>query len=121
MGYNIGMALHTSNLYGKIHVTDDAIRTVVGATALETYGIYGLHGKMHELTVGKTIKKGTFKRAVRVDTKDNRIYIELGVILKYGMSIDAVSDTVRNAIKYNVENFTGMPVECININVLGIK
>lgn len=115
------MALNTSNLYGKIHVTDDAIRTVAGATALESYGIYGLHGKVHELTAGKNISKGTFKRAVRVDTKDNRIYIEINVILKYGITIDAVAETVRSAIKYNVESFTGMSVECININVLGIK
>jgi len=115
------MALNTSNLYGKIHVTDDAIRTVAGATALETYGIYGLHGKSHELVAGKTVRKGTFRRAVRVDTKDNRIFIEIGVILKYGVSIDVVAEQVRSAIKYNVESFTGMPVECININVLGIK
>ena len=115
------MALNTSNLYGKINVTDDAIRTLAGATALESYGIYGLHGKMHEIVAGRTINKGTFKRAVRVDTKDNRIYIELGVILKYGVSIDVISEQVRSAVKYNVESFTGMPVECININVLGIK
>jgi uncharacterized alkaline shock family protein YloU len=115
------MALNTSNLYGKIHVTDDAIRTVAGATALEAYGVYGLHGNVRELIVGKSINKGTFKRAVRVDTKDNRIYLEIGVILKYGVSIDAVAEAVRSAIKYNVESFTGMPVECININVLGIK
>jgi len=115
------MALNTSNLYGKINVTDDAIRTVAGATALEGYGIYGLQGKMHEIVAGKFISKGTFKRAVRVDTKDNRIYIELNVILKYGVSIDVVSEQVRSAIKYNVESFTGMSVECININVLGIK
>lgn len=115
------MAVNTSNLYGKIHVTDDAIRTVAGATALESYGIYGLHGKVHELTAGKTINKGTFKRAVRVDTKDNRIYIEINVILKYGVSVDAIAESVRNAIKYNVESFAGMLVECININVLGIK
>jgi len=115
------MALNTSNLYGKIHVTDDAIRTVAGATALESYGIYGLHGRTHELVAGKSIRTGTFKRAVRVDTKDNRIYIELGVILKYGVSIDVVTEQLRSAIKYNVESFAGMPVECININILGIK
>ena len=115
------MALNTSNLYGKIHVTDNAIRTVAGATALESYGIYGLHGKVHELTAGKHISKRTFKNAVRVDTKDNRIYIEISVILKYGVSIDVVSEQLRSAIKYNVESFAGMAVECININVLGIK
>ena len=114
------MALYTSNLYGKILVTDEAVRTVVGATALESYGVNGLYGWTYNVEKGKP-SKGDFKRAVRVDTRDNRIFIELNVILKYGMSVDAVTVSLRGAIKYNVELFTGMPVEVININVLGIK
>ena len=114
------MALYTSNLYGKILVTDEAVRTVVGATALESYGVNSLYGWTHEIARGKP-KQGTFKRAVRVDTRDNRIFIEISIILKYGVSVDAVTESLRGAIKYNVELFTGMPVEVININVLGIK
>ena len=103
------MALYTSNLYGKITITDDAVRTVVGATTLESPGIYGLPGD----------KK--FRRAIRVDARDNRIYIEVNVLLKYGVSIEAVTESLRGAIKYNVELFTGMNVEVVNINVLGIR
>ena len=113
------MALATSNLYGKIVVTDSAVRTVVGATALESYGIYGFEG-MRESSRKKVIEK-VFKRAIRIDMRDNRIYIEVNVIIKYGVSIDAVTESLRSAIKYNVELFTGMNVEVVNINVLGIK
>jgi uncharacterized alkaline shock family protein YloU len=115
------MALNTSNLYGKIAVTDAAIRTVAGTTALESYGVYGLVGHGVEIQAGKPLKPDSFKKSVRIDTKDNRIYVEINVILKFGVSVDAVAESLRNAIKYNVENFTGMTVECININVLGIK
>jgi len=113
------MALCTSNLYGKINISSGAVRTVVGATALETSGVYGLKGLMR--SNGGKDTKGSLKRAVRVDLRDNRIYIEVSVALKYGVSIDAVTESMRSAIKYNVELFTGMPVEVININVLGIK
>jgi len=110
------MALSTSNLYGKIVVTEDTIRTVVGATTLEGYGVYGLDGMR-----GKRACERHLRRAIRVDVRDNRIYIEVNVILKYGVSIDAVTESIRGAIRYNVELFAGTHVEVVNINVLGIK
>lgn len=113
------MALHTSNLYGKILITDNAVRTVVGATTMESYGIYGFNGSQDTIN-GKSAAK-IFKRAIRIDARDNRIYIEVSIILKYGVSVDAVTESLRSAIKYNVELFAGMPVEVININVTGIR
>ena len=114
------MALYTSNLYGKILVTDEAVRTVVGATALESYGVFGLAGWTREEKNGKPNNK-SFKKAIRVDVRDNRIYIEVNVVLKYDVSFDAVTESLRGAIKYNTELFAGMPVEVINVNVLGIR
>jgi len=112
------MALYTSNLYGKILITDESVRTVAGAAALESYGVDRLAGISHAKG-GHTRKN--FKRSVRIDTRDNRIYIEINVILKYGVSVDATVESLRGAIKYNVGLFSGMPVEVININVLGIE
>ena len=113
------MSLYTSNLYGKLLITDDAVRTAAGATALESYGVFGLYGWRYDAKKKKPL--GNFKKAIRIDARDNRIYIEINVILKYGVSIDAVTESLRGAIRYNVELFTGMTVEVININVLGIK
>jgi uncharacterized alkaline shock family protein YloU len=115
------MSLTTQNLYGKIVITDEAIRTIAGASAMDTFGVYGLCTRKHELHAYQMISRKTFRGGVWIDTKNNRIYIDINLILKYGVSIDAVSDSVRNAVKYNVENATGMTVECININVMGIK
>lgn len=106
--YNTCMALRTSNLYGKILVSDEAVRTVVGTSVLECYGIWGLGNRK-------------IKRAVRIHSINNRIYIEVNVYLCFGVNIDAVIESVRSAIKYNVQNFSGMIVEVINVNVMGIK
>ena len=43
------------------------------------------------------------------------------IILKYGVSINAVAESVRRSVKYNVEQFTGMIVDAVNINVVGVK
>ena len=43
------------------------------------------------------------------------------VILKFGLSIEAVSESLRSTIKYGVENFTGMVVNTVNVHVVGIR
>jgi len=92
----------TSNLYGKIIISKSAIKQVVLATAVECYGV---------AQVGRA----------RVACEDNRIEATVAVFLKFGVTIDPVIDSIRRAIKYNVENFTGMTVDSVNIDVLGIK
>ena len=101
MGYTYFVAFRTSNLYGKIVITNNAIRDVVGMTASECYGV-------------------AYSKSGFVTNDNGRISITVKIALKFGVSIDAVLESVRSAIKYDVEKFTGMIVECINIDVMGI-
>ena len=39
----------------------------------------------------------------------------------YGVSISTVADNLIESVKYKVEEFTGMPVEKINIFVEGVR
>jgi uncharacterized alkaline shock family protein YloU len=41
--------------------------------------------------------------------------------MKYGVSISAVAESLKEAIKYKVEGFTGMIVDTVNVNVIGVK
>ena len=60
-------------------------------------------------------------RGVKVTTEGNRIYIDMYVVIKYGVSIGAVAESLREAVKYKVESFTGMIVDTVNVNVIGVK
>ena len=42
-------------------------------------------------------------------------------ILKYGVSIGTVTDNLKSTVKYGVEQFTGMIVDSVNINVVGVR
>ena len=42
-------------------------------------------------------------------------------MMKYGVSINAVAESLKEAIKYKVEKFTGMIVDTVNVNVIGVK
>ena len=47
--------------------------------------------------------------------------IDFHLIVAYGVNILAVSDNLISNVKYKVEEFTGFPVEKINIFVEGVR
>ena len=52
---------------------------------------------------------------------DNKIIIDFHVIVAYGVNIQTISDTLISTVKYQVEEFTGLKIEKINIFVEGVR
>ena len=115
------MTVDTNNYYGKISVNNDAIASVAGFTALECYGVVDLVARKFGDSFREMISKQRKSRGIKILTIGDRIHIDLDIILKYGVSISAVAESVRRSVKYNVEQFTGMIVDSININVVGVR
>ena len=72
-------------------------------------------------TLAELLGKDAGGKGVRVATSGNRIFIDVYVLIKYGVSIEAVAESLKEAIKYKVEKFTGMIVDTVNVNVMGLK
>ena len=58
---------------------------------------------------------------MKVVSKGDRVYIDIFVVFKFGMSISAVADSLKSTVKYGVENFTGMIVDTVNVHVEGVS
>ena len=67
------------------------------------------------------LKKENAARGVNVAVNDNRVKIELHVIVAYGVSIRAVAQNVLESVRYKVEEYTGLTVEKINVVVEGVR
>jgi uncharacterized alkaline shock family protein YloU len=52
---------------------------------------------------------------------DNRIFIDIYILVFDGVSVDAVEASLKSAIIYHVEQFTGMRVKSIDVHVVGMK
>ncbi len=115
------MPVNTTNSYGKISITEEAIESVCAKVALDCYGVVDLVAKKFSDNLHELFKKKSSNKGVKVITVDNKIYIDLYVILKYGVSINAVAESLKSTIKYSVEKFTGMIVDSVNVNVLGVR
>jgi uncharacterized alkaline shock family protein YloU len=115
------MSVRTSNAYGDIAITNEAVAQLAGKITEECYGIVERVSRRLTDSVLELFKKNDEGRGVRVSIVKDRIRIDLYVVLKFGMSISAVAESLRKSVKYSVENFTGMVVERVNISVVGIK
>ena len=115
------MPVTTSNIYGKISVSDEAIAKVAAHAALECYGIVEMVSSRLTDSFFQIVKKDPYAKGVKVTTVSDRIYIDVSVVIKFGVSISAVADSLKNAVKYKVEQFTGMIVDTVNVNIAGVK
>ncbi len=115
------MAVKTSNACGKISISDEAIAKVTSFASLECYGIVEMVSRklLESLSRFFGVDKGA--KGVKVITNGDRIYIDVYVVIKFGVSISAVADSLKDAIKYKVEKFTGMVVDTVNVNITGVK
>jgi uncharacterized alkaline shock family protein YloU len=88
---------------------------------MESYGIVEMVSRRFTDSLSLLFNKGEGGRGIKVTTSGNRIYVDVYVVMKYGVSITAVAESLKEAIKYKVEVFTGMIVDTVNVNVLGVK
>lgn len=115
------MSVITSNAYGKISISDLAIAKVAAQAAVESYGIVDTVAHRFSDTLAELLKKDAGGKGVRVVTSGNRITIDVAVVVKYGVSIEAVAESLKEGVKYKVERFTGMIVDSVNVNIVGLK
>ena len=115
------MSVNTSNVYGKISISDLAIAKVAANAALECYGIVDTVSRRLSDSISELLKRQNDGKGVKVTTNGDRIFIDVNVIIKYGVSINAVAESLKEAIKYKVEKFTGMIVDTVNVNIIGVK
>lgn len=115
------LTVDTNNYYGNISISDNSIRIVAGFAALDCYGVVDLVSRSLKDSARELFKKESYSKGIKISHIDNRIFIDVYCILKYGVSISAVAESLRKAVKYSVENFTGMLVDAVNVHVVGVR
>ena len=110
-----------NNKMGQIQIDTDVIALYAGTTAVECFGIVGMAAVSMKDGLVKLLKRESLTHVINVTINDNAIEIDFHVIVSYGVSISTVADNLIESVKYKVEEFTGMPVEKINIFVEGVR
>lgn len=113
---------HMNTKIGEILIDNDVLAKYAGASAIECFGVVGMASVNMKDGIVKLLKRGdSLSHGVNVTLEENKIMIDLHIIVSYGVSISAVADNLISNVKYNVEEFSGLEVRKINIFVEGVR
>lgn len=115
------MSARKVNALGEIVIVDEVLATLAGISAIECYGIVGMASKRATDGIVELLGRENLSRGVKVHTQNDQIIIDLYIIVEYGISIATVAKNIIETVKYNVENFTGMNVNQVNVRVEGVR
>lgn len=115
------MSAKLENEYGIISIDNEVIARIAGITAVESYGIVGMAAKNVKDGIVQLLKKESLTKGIKVNINENKVSIDLHIIVEYGTNISAIADNIISTVKYNVEAMVGIEVETVNIFVEGVR
>jgi len=64
--------------------------------------------------------KDPLYKGIKINQGDDGISIDVSVIVDYGVRIPSVAWDIQTNVKNEVENIVEMPVNAVNIHVMGV-
>lgn len=112
----------TENHLGVITITNEYFTNLVGYIATSCFGVTGMavSGKRQGLR-SLFSKEEYMNKGVRVSYLDKKLYIDINILVTYGVNISEIVKSIVQKVKYAVETATGLEVECVNVKVAGMK
>ena len=105
----------------NVSIDTDVIAQYAGTVAVECFGIVGMASVNVKDGIVKLLKREYITHGINVTVSENMLILDFHVIVAYGVSIMAVSNNLIENVKYKVEEFTGLSIEKINIDVEGVQ
>ena len=111
---------HEKTTLGSIHIAPSAIASIVYHSALQSYGVVGLAPKNLAEGIASSITREP-SRGVNVQFVNDKLNIDVYIIIEYGTRIATVAGSVQSAIRFAVEKNIGLKVNEVNIHVQGLR
>ena len=103
-------------------VDEEVISQFAGHAALDCFGIVGMASLSMRDGLAKLLKGDNVSRGVTVEIgENNALTIDFHIIVAYGVNIKTVVNNLVSTVKYQIEDYTSMPVEAINVYVEGVR
>jgi uncharacterized alkaline shock family protein YloU len=106
---------------GRIEVLPAAIASLASQVVLECYGVVGMATKDLASGIVEILQPSSHRRGVEVNIQDDRIMIDLYVVIEYGTRIATVARNIQSVVKYTVEKALGVPVVAVNVHVQDLR
>lgn len=111
-----------SNNLGEIHYSEEVLAKIVGLSTMECYGVVGMVSKNAAEGFWELMRVENLSKGVNLTFNDeNKLVIELFVMVEYGTKISVIANNIIQKVRYSVENFTGLNVASVTVNVQAVR
>ena len=111
------MALQIENEYGNIVIDNEVVAKIAGMSATRCYGVVGMTTRTGKSGLASLLMGDTITKGVEIATENERLTIDLHIMVEYGVNISAICNSIIGNVKYSVESMTGFKVGRINVHV----
>ena len=108
-----------SDELGNIHISEEVLAAIAAAAALEVEGVSGLAANLGS-DIAELLGKKNLAKGVRVKMEEDKVEVELSVLMAYGYTIPEMGKSIQEGVKNAIESMTGLEVSGVNVNVGGI-
>ena len=115
------MVGYTNNL-GNINYSEEVLSKIVGLSTMECYGVVGMVSKNASEGLWELMRLENLSKGVKLSFNDeDKLSIELFVMVEYGTKISVIANNIIQKVRYSVENFTGLKVASVTVNVQAVR
>lgn len=111
-----------SNENGYINYSDEVLGKLVGLSTMECYGVVGMVSRSAGEGFWELIRVENLSKGVKIKlTESEKLDIELYVMVEYGTKISVISNNIIQKVRYSIENYTGLEVGAVTVNVQAVR
>lgn len=110
------------NHLGVIDISHDYFVNIVGNATVSCFGVAAMsNADVKQGFIGKFTKKDNINKGIRVRVKNQKLVIDLHIIVSYGTNISAIVKSIMHKVEFTVQEKTGLSVARVNVFVDGMR
>lgn len=110
------------NDLGTISVENEVIARIAGLAAMECYGVVGMAAKSLRDGLVHLLKIESLSKGVNLESLDNgELMIGLHIIVEYGTNLVAIANSLKDNVRYKVQESVGITVRDVNVYIEGVR
>lgn len=116
------MEVSTTNLKGKVSISNNAIATIAGNAAKECYGVLGLANKYPPKNNEEVVLSSEdYIKGINVRHARSGIEIDLYICVAYGIKITEIVNEVQKKVRYVLKKTLNLDFSVVNVYVQSVK
>jgi uncharacterized alkaline shock family protein YloU len=108
-----------SDELGNIHISEEVLAAIAAAATLEVEGVNALSANLGS-DLAELLGKKHLTKGIQVTLEEEKVKVELSVLMEYGHTIPEVGKAVQDNVKNAMESITGLDVASVNVSVAGV-